>query len=256
MTMDSIISWLALLAAAILWLLTRWQPENIKGVGDAQDKARRAIKEARQEGGVALLLQVLWDLEADLETVVLYCDFEGDPDDLILEGWKQAKGGLLSMSSVLRDPGLSTALEQAGLTGPAMEAKATAYYYWRARAGLDLAVDMSMPAPRGRKQPWENTGTGFGKSLSRRFKKHAPKALRIGDIIADSAIAVLDAPGVRRVVAAGDAALGGALNVGIGTVKLAAHGTSEMKKIVEESKITRVRIEPKEAPPVETGSFG
>lgn len=205
-----------------------------------QARARhyRAVLQLGEKEGVAVLLQVLSDLEADLATVVRHCDFEGDPRNLIFEGWRESKGGLLGMRDVLSAPALTKPLRDAGLIGPAILAKASVYYYWRAMAGLDLARPGT---------PWENQGTGFWKQFRRGVKRHGPKALRIGDIIADSAIAVLDAPGAKELVAAADAATSGGASVVGKSVKLAAHGTSEIKKIVEEAKITKVHKDPKEA---------
>lgn len=251
--MGAIASWTGLFALLlsflIIWIVLSPSGLTLFGWLDrkhAQERHRQAVDAFPQDNGAGLLLQVLTDLEADLETMVRHCDFEGVSGDLILKGWRESKGGFEGMKKALRSSAMKSPLKSAGLTGPAMVAKASLYYYWRAMAGLDLAVDTSVPPPRPRPL-WENKGNGAWKPFRRGAKRHGPKALRIGNIIADSAIAVLDAPVMKAVGAATDVATVGGASVVGKSVKLAAHGTSEIKKIIEEAKITKVHKGPKEA---------
>ena len=238
----------ALIAAAVALGLSGGLTVNGgRDRAEAEGRAREAVARAGDPEGVALLLQVLADLEKDLETLVRHCDFEGDPDHRILEGWFQARGGFTGMAPSLKAAKLRPLLRQAGLVGPAMEAKATAYYYWRAMAGLDRVHEAEAPTAGPRRQPYETRGTGFILSVKRTLKKHGPMALGGGDIVADSAIAVLDVPLVKGLVAAADGVTGGLASTGVVAVKTAAHGASEMKKIVEEANIIQVHEAPKRA---------
>lgn len=234
-------------AAITLWLSGSLNLNSRRDRAEAESRARDAVAQAGGDEDVALLLQVLSDLETDLETLVRHCDFEGDPDGLILEGWLEARSGFTGMAESLRAAKRLPILRQAGLVGPAMTAKATAYYYWRAMAGLDRFHEAETPEDRPGRQRYEDPGTGFGSFLYRKIKRNGPKALRVGDIVADSAVAALDIPFAKGLVAAADGMTGGLATTGVLAVKTAAHGASEMKKIVEEAKITRVHRKAKRA---------